>query len=113
MGQPLQDPAKEKKGAGPYSFLLTFSLTLVPLLAETGSPRTKKNCNLQDSHKFIEAFSDDSDGQESSCNAGDPGLIHGSGRSPEEGNGSPLPCSCREKSRDRGVQRYSPCGCKE
>ena len=30
------------------------------------------------------------DGKESSCNAGDLGLIPGLGRSPEEGNGSPL-----------------------
>ena len=27
------------------------------------------------------------DGKESACNAGDPGLIPGSRRSPEEGNG--------------------------
>ena len=31
-----------------------------------------------------------SDGKESACNAGDLGLIPGSGRSPEEGNGNPL-----------------------
>ena len=29
-----------------------------------------------------------SDGQESACNAGDSGLIPGSGRSPGEGNGN-------------------------
>ena len=29
-------------------------------------------------------------GKESACNAGDPVLIPGSGRSPEEGNGNPL-----------------------
>ena len=32
-------------------------------------------------------------GKESACNAGDPGLIPGSGRSPGEGNGYPLQCS--------------------
>ena len=31
-----------------------------------------------------------SDGKESTCNVGDPGLIRGSGRSPEEGIGYPL-----------------------
>ena len=31
-----------------------------------------------------------SDGKESACNAGDPGSISGSGRSPEEGNDNPL-----------------------
>ena len=35
-------------------------------------------------------FPDDSDGKESACNAGDPGSIPGSGRSPGEGNGNPL-----------------------
>ena len=29
-------------------------------------------------------------GKESACNAGDPGLIPGSGKSPEEGTGYPL-----------------------
>ena len=35
--------------------------------------------------------------QESACKAGNLGLIPGSGRSPEEGNGSPLQYSCLEK----------------
>ena len=34
------------------------------------------------------------DGQESVCNAGDLGSIPGLGRSPGEGNGNPLQCSC-------------------
>ena len=43
-----------------------------------------------------------SDGKESGCNAGDPGLIPGSVRSHGEGNGYPLRYSCLEKSMDRG-----------
>ncbi|CAN0510176.1 unnamed protein product, partial [Rangifer tarandus platyrhynchus] len=35
-------------------------------------------------------------------NAGDTGLIPGSGRSPGEGNGNPLQYSCLENPRDRG-----------
>ena len=42
-----------------------------------------------------------SDGKESTCNAGDPGLIPVSGRSPGEGNGNPLQCSGLENSLDR------------
>ena len=42
-----------------------------------------------------------SDGKESACNAGDLGLIPGSGRSPGEGNGYPLQYSCLENSMDR------------
>ena len=40
---------------------------------------------------------------ESAYNAGDPGLIPGSGRSPGEGNGNPLQYSCLENSRERGA----------
>ena len=42
-----------------------------------------------------------SDGKESACNAGDPGSIPGSGRSPGEGNGNPLRYSCLENPMDR------------
>ena len=37
------------------------------------------------------------------CNAGDPGLIPGSGRSPGEGNGNPLQYSCLENPMDGGA----------
>ena len=43
------------------------------------------------------------DGKESACNAGDPGSIPGSGRSPGEGNGYPLQYSYLENSMDRGA----------
>ena len=43
-----------------------------------------------------------SDGKESTCNVGDLGLIPGLGRSPGEGNGSPLQYSCLENPMDRG-----------
>ena len=41
-------------------------------------------------------FTGGSDCKESACNAGDPGLIPGWGRSPGEGNGNPLQYSCPE-----------------
>ena len=37
-----------------------------------------------------------SEGKASACNAGDPGSIPGSGRSPGEGNGNTLQDSCLE-----------------
>ena len=46
-------------------------------------------------------FPDGLDGKESACNAGDPGTIPGAGRSPEEGNDSPLQYSCLENPMDR------------
>ena len=41
----------------------------------------------------------------SACNAGDLGLIPGSGRSPGEGNGNPLQYSCLEYPTDGGAWR--------
>ena len=52
-----------------------------------------------------EVIPDNSDGKESSCNAGDPGSISGSGRFPGEGNSYPLQHSCLENSMDRRAWR--------
>ena len=52
---------------------------------------------------IISGFPGGSDGKESTCNAADLGLIPGSGRSPEEGNGNPLKYSCLENSTNRRV----------
>ena len=48
-------------------------------------------------------------------NAGDVSLMPRWGRSPGEGNGSPLQYSCLENPMDNGVWwvDYSPLGCKE
>ena len=48
-------------------------------------------------------FPGGSDGTESACNAGDPSLTPGLGRSPGERNGYPFQYSCLENSMDRGV----------
>ena len=42
---------------------------------------------------LLQGFPDSSVGKESVCNAGDPSLIPGSGRSAGEGTGYPLQCS--------------------
>ena len=44
-----------------------------------------------------------SNGKESTCNAGDLGLIPGLGRFPGGGNGNPLPNSCLGNPMDRGA----------
>ena len=41
--------------------------------------------------------------KKSACNAGDPGLIPGLGRSPGEGNGNPRQYSGPENPMDRGA----------
>ena len=48
-------------------------------------------------------FSGGSDGKKSTYNAGDLGLIPGSGRSSGEGSGNPLQYSCLENPMDRGA----------
>ena len=52
---------------------------------------------------------DGSVGKESACNARDPGLILGSGRSPGEENGYPLQCS-GEFHGQRSLVGYYPWG---
>ena len=46
------------------------------------------------------------------CNVGDPGSISRSERSPGEGNGNPLQCSCLGNGQ-RSLAGYSPWGHKE
>ena len=56
-------------------------------------------------------FPGGSDGKESVGNAGDPGLIPGLERSPGEGNGYPLQCSCLENPMEEepgGLQSMGP-----
>ena len=48
-------------------------------------------------------FPGGSDGKESACNAGDPGSVAGSGRSPGEGNDNPLQYSYLRITMDRGA----------
>ena len=50
-----------------------------------------------------EGFPGSSDGEESACNAGDPGSNPGSGRSLGEGQGNLLQYSCLENPMDRGA----------
>ena len=48
-------------------------------------------------------FHSGSEGKASACDAGDPGSIPRSGRSPGEGNGNLLQYSCLENPVDRGA----------
>ena len=56
-------------------------------------------------------FPDSSFGNESACNAGDPSLTPGSGRSTGEGIGYPLQYSCLENPHgQRSLAGYNPWG---
>ena len=53
--------------------------------------------------KGVTGFPGGSDGEDSACNVGDWGFHPGLGRSPREGNASPLQYSRLENSMDRGA----------
>ena len=57
-------------------------------------------------------FPGSSGSNESTCSAGDPGLISESRRFPGKGNGNLLQYFCLENSMDKGAW-YNPWGCKE
>ena len=62
----------------------------------------------------IVGFPGSSAGKESTCNAGDPGLIPGSGKSTGEGIGYPLQYSCLKNPHGQmSPAGCSPWGCKE
>ena len=68
-------------------------------------PKQKQHCNkfnkdLKWSTFFKKGFPGGSEGKESACNAGDWGSVPESGRSPGEGNSSPLQYSCLENPMD-------------
>ena len=58
-------------------------------------------------------FPGGSDGKESACIVGDPGLILGSGRSPGERNGNPFQYSFLQNPIDRGAWRATVHGLTE
>ena len=65
------------------------------------------------SHPTWYTFPHSSVDKESMCNAGDLGLIPGSGRSPAEGNGNPLQYSCLDNPMNkRSLAGFSSWGCK-
>ena len=69
---------------------------------EEGS-KTVFICKLQDYIENPVGFPAGSDGKESVCNAGDPGMIPGWRRSPGGGHGNPLQYSCLENSMHKGA----------
>ena len=52
---------------------------------------------------LVTGFTNGSEGKESSCNTGEPGLIPGLGKEAGEGNGNPLQYSCLARTMDRGA----------
>ena len=68
----------------PFLVISEYTMSLATL-----GQRARERLNTSSLLTFIRLVTV-SDGKESACNAGDPGLIPGLGKSPGEGNGNPL-----------------------
>ena len=69
--------------------------------------------SIWDNPKLQLGFPSGLNGEESACNAGGPGSIPESGRSPGEGNGYPLQYSCLKHPRQRSLAGHSSWGRRE
>ena len=74
---------------------------MVVFLVLRNLPGIKETISSYLPHKMC--FPGGSNGKEYVCSEGDLGSVPGSGRSPGEGNGNPLQCSCLENSTGRGA----------
>ena len=79
-----------------------------PKLSSVFSPQlfgklSQRNCTCAPKLLSWTGGSDGKKKKKSACNAEDPDLIPGSGRSPGGENGNPLQCSCLENPMDRGA----------
>jgi len=69
----------------------------------SSSAGLRATCCMPGTTPMVAVFPGGSDGKASVYNAGDLGSIPGLGRSPGEGNGSPLQDYCLENPMDRGA----------
>ena len=106
-----EDPLE--KGKATYSSILENSMespwghkeldTTEQLSLDGGNAEWSSNFGRQFGGTLY--FPGGSEVKASACNAGDMGLIPGSGRSTGEGNGNPLQYSCLENPMDGGAWR--------
>ena len=82
-------------------FILNVKSNLNPAKDQYLYRKKALESKRKDTLEFVGGFSGGSDGKEPACNAGDLGLIPGSGRSPGERNGYPFQYPFLEKSMDR------------
>ena len=87
---------------------------IVSLLGCGAEDVESQKCSLAPLIYLTHNNTSDSNGKESSCNAGDLGSVPGLERSPEGGHGSPLQYSCLENPHgQRSLSGYSPWSQKE
>ena len=107
--------AADRVGLAPGTWVMGFTLPSLWRSFSSWSVLSDRQLNTAKKLEFfllalgpclaVLGFPGGSDGKESACNVGDPGSIPGLRRSPGEGNGYPLQCSCLQNSMDRGAWR--------
>ena len=70
-----------------------------------GANQLKSHLSIGHTYGDWGSFPGGSDSEDPACNAGGPGSIPESGRSPGDGNGNPLQYSCLENPMHRGAWR--------
>ena len=88
-------------------WLLVWKIVRLTIRISVSFWKSKENFS------FLLIFPGGSDSKEFDCNAGDMGLIPGSGRFPGEGNGNPLQYSCLENPWTEESGRLQSMGRKE
>ena len=106
-------PGSERSPGGGNGNLLHILAWRIPWTEEPGGLQFMGSLKVRDDlatkqqqciYVYIcVGFSGGSEVKASACNAGDPGSIPGSGRSPGKGNGNPLQYSCLENPMDGGA----------
>ena len=89
LGQ--EDPLEE--GMATHSSVLAWRIPLAENPSSYSPLDTTEQLSVSlytELDSKFRGFPGRSDGKEFACNAGDPGSILGSGRTPREGNGNPL-----------------------
>ena len=101
------DTSTKKKRIGGFIYLLLNSICCIMLFSWNKLMKEIQPLVILLTIAFLRVFPDSSVGKESTCNAGDLGLISGLGRSPGEEKGYPLQNSGLENSMDwaMGSQR--------
>ena len=104
----IEEKRATKPGLQPSSTFLPFSQfssSKYECIQDKEKGQTIKNINRNYVSNSLHkgGFPPSSVSKESACNAGDPSLMHVSGRSPGEGNGNLLQYSCLENPMHRGA----------
>ena len=99
-----RDQDRIREGVSAFLPSLQDVLLLCWVSKRAGPDKELPECKHQRNTALHDAF------KASASNAGDPGLIPGSGRSPGEGTGNPLQYSCLENSMERGALRPQSMG---